>query len=828
MSLRSAFLIAAVVAVLTSAAFAVEAGRSTDFLITKWTTEQGLPQNTVTSIVQTSDGYIWLGTFGGLARFDGIRFTTFDATTTPNFRTNRVLSLHANPRGGLWVGTDTGEVYLINGNTLVEFESGLDFTRKAVWGIEEDGLGNLFVSSTAGIETVALDENGWPVTGSSKILTRGDGYKLFRDRNERVWAPSQGNILLLDRSGITPITSLGYSLPLGGYDLAFSDEGALFVSAWASIGEASPSRYREILAVDNSINRTGSMIAFAEGRVWFQQAHELYEINGFQIISHDLSNYVQQGTRSIFSDSEGNLWLGTETEGLIRLTRRTLGSLATELGRDLTGLFAIAQQPDGTIWFTGTHLRGMKGDNIRTVSAVSDKTPFPTIQTLAIDPDGNLFAGGRLGLYRLEGDRLRPFPALSDRHVQSLFFDKNGVLWIGTETGLVVMSDDKLSFIDEASGLPANSVHFITQTSDGVIWIGTKNGIAKVDNATLEMVRVDENLIGYFVRDILEAADGSMWIGTYGGGLKRIKDGQVSSVSRANGLPNNFISKILVADDGKFWILSNFGIFVVTLDELNRVADGSASILGGAIYSMADGMTSSEASGGHQPAGMKAMDGRLWFPMIDDLVSIDPKKIATVSPRVVIENAFSRIGKQPEINVPLSYDTSKQLEIGEGVRNLEIEYAGLSFSNPEALRYVYKLEGLDTDWIDAGNRRTAFYPYLPPGTYHFVVRALSANGVWSETASMQVRVAEYFWESRWFASMVFIVVAGLLGLVFWNRLRHLRERQERRAEFARQIIFASEQERRRIATDLHDGLSQNLLLVKNWARLAIEKSDIGQ
>lgn len=210
--------------------------------------------------------------------------------------------------------------------------------------------------------------------------------------------------------------------------------------------------------------------------------------------------------------------------------------------------------------------------------------------------------------------------------------------------------------------------------------------------------------------------------------------------------------------------------------------------------------------------------------MIDDLVSIDPKKIATVSPRVVIENAFSRIGKQTEINVPLSYDTSKQLEIGEGVRNLEIEYAGLSFTNPEALRYVYKLEGLDTDWIDAGNRRTAFYPYLPPGTYHFVVRALSANGVWSETASMQVRVAEYFWESRWFASMVFIVVAGLLGLVFWNRLRHLRERQERRAEFARQIIFASEQERRRIATDLHDGLSQNLLLVKNWARLAIEKA----
>lgn len=794
-----------------------------EFLVKKWTTEDGLPQNTVTAIVQTKDGYLWLGTFGGLARFDGIRFTTFDATNTPNFKKNRVLSLHDNPRGGLWVGTDSGEVYIVRGNRLEEFISGLEFARKAVWGIAEDPLGNLYISSDAGIEVYSLDEEGWPVPGSGRVLARGQGFELFLDRNGRTWAKYDGDFVLLSSTTITSISSLGYIVPPGLHDLTFDEKGRLFVAASTTLGEAGLDRYREILSLNSVTFRAGPAIAFADGQILFQQANELYVIAGTEITVHDLGDYVRLGSRAIFQDNDGIFWLATQTDGLVRLERKKIGSMASVIGRKLNGVYSVIEDGDGTVWFTGEQLTGFKGGDIRTVSKVADGRPFPVLRSLAVGPDGQLWAGGMLGLYRLDNDELVPVPGFDDRHVQALFFDKRGDLFVGTETGLIIRQGEQLK-IPDTTDRQAWEVHFVTQALDGTIWIGTEKGIKRLDGANLGVMDEISDFSDDFVRDIVQSADGAMWLGTYGGGLKRFKDGKVSTLTRSNGLPNNFISRILVADDGKFWILSNNGMFAATRAELDSVADGATNLVGGAVFGKADGMTSSEANGGHQPAGTKTADGRLWFVMIDDLVWIDPNYEIAERPRVLIENATSRKGSEDENFVPIGFDTSTGLEVLDQMRNLQIDYTALSFSKPESIRFVYKLEGLDPDWIDAQGRRSAFYPYLPPGDYQFLVKAISADGVWSEAAGFRIRVAAQFWETRWFASLLFILALCLISFLFWNRLRQLRAGQRRKVEFARQLIVAGETERRRIAADLHDGLTQNLLLIKNWASIAREKA----
>jgi len=771
---------------------AVPRGNSDDFLISKWTTENGLPQNTVTSITQTSDGYLWLGTFGGLARFDGIHFTVFDATNTPNFKANRVLAVQRNSKEGLWVGTDSGLVYMVRGNELTEFDSGLEFDRTAVWGIEQDSQNILYISSTSGIESFLLDEAGWPVAGSGRVLARGEAYSLYKDRNGRVWAKLGGDIILLDQSEVTNISSLGYKLPLSTYEIAFDESGRLFAAASATLGEVSVNRYREVLSLDYTIHRSGSSIAYADGRIWFQQANELYEIAGTELTVHDLGDYVRTGSRAIFEDNERNIWIATQTDGLVRISHRKIRSMATVLSKDLTGVYSVAEDASKTIWFTGNRLSGVKENQTRSISRVPDGGTFPTLKTLVVDRQDRLWAGGILGLYYLEHEELIPVPEFSKLHVQSLFTGKNGDLWIGTETGLYVRRGEEVFNIFQDTGSTYKSIHYITQDSGGTLWVGTKSGMARVNADSLKMEPGPDAFAGDFVRDIIPLDDGTMWVGTYGAGLKRFKDGEVATLSTANGLPNNFISRILVVGDGKFWILTNVGIFVVTREELEKVADGSAGLLGGAAYGVSDGMRSSEANGGHQPAGIRSSDGRLWFPMIDDLVSIDPKEISDLPPQVIIENALSRIGERAVTGLPLKFDNSKGIDIDYGVRNLEIQYSGISLTKPEAVRYVYRLEGLDADWVFAGDRRTAFYPYLPAGNYHFFVRAISADGVWSEVTGIEIRVAEHFWESRWFASIIFAGLLAIAALIFWWRFSHLKERQFRKEQFARQLINAGE------------------------------------
>lgn len=797
-----------------------------DYLVSKWTTSEGLPQNTVTAIVQTRDGYLWLGTFGGLARFDGVKFTVFDSTNTPGFAANRVLSLYVDSLDRLWIGTDSGEVYFVAGGQLFEFASGSAAERRQVWGINEDASGSIFISSVGGIESFKPNNVGQAEQETYKILLKINSYGLFRDAHRRVWAKLDTGVVLLDEQTVTSGESLGVEFPASVFDMAFDSKGDAIVGASLSLGTIAEGNYSEISKLDPSVHRDGFAVAAIDDSFWFQQTDELLKIGRTETIKYRLSDFVVQGSRTMLRDSEGNIWLATQADGLVRLKAKTLGSVTEMLGRDALLVYSVVEDLDGAIWLAGTALYKIVGDRIQVIDRVIGQSGFPRLQSVAVDSKNRLWAGGQIGLYRMEDRGLVPIEAFGNDNIQALFFDRDDNMWIGTEHGLARYSAGSIIRFSTDNGLVSPRVHVIKQAGDGSIWIGTSRGVSRFFNGTFSNITSQQDLPNEYVRDIVEDVNGDIWFATYGGGLIRYKDGRFASVTRTNGLLNNFVSRLIIDDEGHFWALTNLGVFCTTREELNRVADGANNLLGGAVYDVSDGMKTSEGNGGHQPAGYLARDGRLWFPMISDVVSIDPKSFGHEPPKIIIENAKSLDKTESQPSLPLRFNVGELLKVETGLRNLQIEYTGLSYSKPEAIRFVYKLEGLDTDWIDAGTRRTAFYPFLPAGDYTFLVRAQSANGTWSTaTASLAIRVEPKFYETWWFALIAVISVIMIAAYIYLDRVRSLDAKRLEQIRFSRELIKAGEVERARIAKEIHDGISQNLLVIKNWARTGQDSTD---
>ena len=799
------------------------ADKADQFLIKRWSTEDGVPQNTVTSIVQTRDGYIWIGTFGGLARFDGIRFTVFDSATVPILTSSRILSLFEDSHGTLWIGAETGEVYTLRNRKFEALASAPDYKRAPVWGFGEDPSGHLVIAAASGLERLALDESGAVIPGSIEVLTREGVYGISKDPSGTLWARYAKEVRAVEGRELVPSASKGFPLPMiNPLKMTFARDGRAFVGSPTTLGISENGTYNEVMHLSAEVHHNNFSLATKDGTLWYQQADELIEIREGQLIHHDLKGYVTSGSRAMFFDNQDNLWIATELDGLVRLTLRKIELVSDFTDLEISGIFSTAADTQGTVWLGGPQLFKVKDKGVTQLTQLDRAGSF--IRTLAVDKNDVLWVAGTNGIYKMESEKLVhiPEPRLPPSEINSIFFDRAGTLWLGSVSGLRGLDPNgELSEYNTKNGLVDNDVRFITQTRDGALWIGTVRGLSKFKDGTFENITVKDGLPSGFVRDIYEDQDGTIWLGTYGGGIVRMRGKEMVAITRSDGLPNNFISRILVDDSGKFWILSNRGIFAVDRTELNQVADGTKANVIGSIYGLSDGMPSSEASGGHQPAGIKTRDGKLWFPMLKDVVMIDPTKSTPLPPGVQIELATSRSTSTDPIVSSDLFDSNAAFGVPSDERNLEIQYTGLDFTKPEELRFFYKLDGLENEWIDAGTRRTAFYPYLPAGDYTFQVKALNASGVWSDrTASLKISVGQRFWETRWFTILAFAVVIGIAGLVFLARNRRLKERTEVQREFSRRLLYTHETERQRIATELHDGLGQNLLLIKNWASLA--------
>lgn len=762
--------------------------RDVRYLHHTWTTEDGLPQNSVTTILQTRDGYLWLGTFGGLARFDGIKFTVFDPNNSPGLQGNRILSLFEDRAGNLWIGTAHNGLsrYAQGRFTTWTIKDGLPDDQ--VKGITEDQDGALWLMTRRGLARYADGKFSVPL---KEDMSQGDSIWLLRaTRDGSIWMTTRSGLVRYRNGAFTTYESSEDRPLVPALDLQETSDGSFWVASHRGLFRFRDERFTTFATYKFKYQSSvpayhepqDNLVYFIfedqEGKTCFLTPHGISRFDGEKIVSFrkvsGLKNIFrdEEWVRSFIRDREGNLWVGNIGLGLHRYKEAPIVSYAAEDGLSDLGFEAILGDVEGNLWMGGNQFFKRSGNEFTRLG------DWKFVRSILRDRKGDLWLGVQEGAYRFPNARITSpetsqnlLPRLA---VHAIYEDREGKLWLGAESspsftgGLFLYKDDTFVPYRTTEGLVYNDVRFIAEDRNGALWIGTTGGLSRFKDGRFTNYTVANGLSHNNIRAIQIEEDGTIWLGTYGGGLNRFKDGRFLPITKKDGLFDNIVSRILKDDRGNFWMSSNRGLYRVSLQELNDFADGKIKSVTSIAYGIDDGMKSSETNGGNQPAGWKTADGRLWFPTLRGVAVVDPNQINSLPPPVAVEQLFVDAA-------PLDLYASVVAPPGDG--NLEIHYTSLSLTTPEKARFKYRLEGYDADWIDAGDRRIAYYTGVSPGRYTFRVIAANGDGIWNETgAKVEFYLQPHFYQAWWFYGLCGLVTGLLAFAAYRLRVRRLVQR----------------------------------------------------
>ena len=777
------------------------------YFVRSWKTDSGLPGNVVTAIVQTRDGYLWVGTYGGLARFDGVRFTVFNTANTPELQSDRITSLYEDAQGILWIGHERGDLTSYRDG---KFES---------LGIQESGVRRK-------ISAINADENGdiWMLNDDGTLerirdgltcsLPNNDGVALMKQASSgQLWVVSGGRMAPLKNGQLIPLPTT--SDPVGSYVLGIcpSHDGQLWVASDALVRKWDGRVWTENLGSNPRSSSFSTMLQTRSGGVALGTVDSgLYLLYSNQPAQHfcHTNGFPNDWIRCLIEDREGTLWMGAGSEGLVALCPSKVETISPpDQWQGCVPLSATADGENG-IWV------GTEGAGLYHLKSSGDWEHFGTsagfanlfVWCVSEDDSNRLWAGTwGGGVYVEQGDHFVTPAELKNviLPMTSMLQARDGVTWIGTASGLLRYQAGTVKKYGESDGLKLPDVRAIAEDKDGTIWFGmVGGGLGRLQNGKIKQYFKGDGLSNDYLICLHEDTNGALWIGTDGGGLCRLKNGHFSKINSAEKLPSNSINGIEEDGRGNFWISSNNGIFRVPQQQLNDCADGKTNAVDCLVYGLGDGMPSLQCSGGMQPSLCRTADGRLWFPTSAGIVVINPDsiKINHQPPPVVIEEIVAN-GR----TIADSPQEKQNLRIPPGLQRFEFHFTGLSFVAPRKMQFQYRLEGWEKEWQDAGGKRVAEYSYIPPGKYTFQVRASNSDGVWNDAgASLAFTLLPHFWQTYWFRAFAMLattaLVAGSGWLISRRRMRAKLERIERQQ--------AVERERTRIAKDIHDHLGANL------------------
>jgi signal transduction histidine kinase/ligand-binding sensor domain-containing protein len=802
---------------------------SAQYHIDSWTTENGLPQNVVKDACQTPDGYLWLATMDGLVRFDGVRFVVFNRANTPGILGNRYTSLYCTSRGEFWAGTESSGVTRYRQGSFTTYTTEQGLPSNDVPGVTGDGSGQIWVLAHTSVVRWNEAESRFVELPSEKSK-----YSHFSNSDERFgfWGINGDDLRLFVRGKV-----LHYLLPrewpretlttasqdLSGNIWLASPDGRLAKLSgghWSKIIRTSGGETRLPLPGD-----LASTYRDSRGNLW-NIAVAPDPVTGLRrYLSLPSGGWSQRiAFNSFFEDREGSVWLPTNGQGLYRIRKQAISIFSKEDGLPDRNIYPINQDRAGAIWI-GTWEGGLvrlSGGKLKTFS-IADGLLSRRINSISEDRDGVLWVATPAGLQRMRNGRfeLVQNETQGSGEVRAIHQDREGTLWLGTGQGLVRCRNGNWSVITAKDGLATDDVRVIINGRAGNLWIGGYGGLTSLDRGQLRRWTEANGLPSNSIRSLYEDRDGVLWIGTYDGGLGRLQKGRLTRYTVREGLFNNGVFQILEDSRGYLWMTCNRGIYRVSKSELNQFAVGQRRVISSIAYGKSDGMRNAECNGGLSPAGIRTRNGELWFPTQDGVAVIDPDRVtANLRPPPVAIESISVDGEPAE--------SGKPLRIPPGRQNLQIDYTALSLLNSEQIKFKYKLQSLDRDWVDAGTRRTAYYSHLPPGNYVFTVIAANSDGVWNmDGKSVPVLVLPPFYRTWWFMTLASLLVAGAVVLAWQYRVTQLQHANALQQAFSRQLINSQEQERKRIASELHDSLGQHLVVIKNLVLVSLNngKSD---
>ena len=769
-----------------------------------WQADDGLPQNSVFAIAQTRDGYLWVGTKEGLARFDGVRFAALDEDAPAELKQGWITALCAAGDGSLWIGCD--------GYGLARLKDG-KFTRFS----EADGL----LSNQ--IRCLLEGRDGALWIGSESGLTRcRDGqFKNFTEKNNLAANSVRG--LCLDRHGDLRIATMRGLCRLDKEDtistinikLGRPENSLKFVCKdhegrlWAGSSDALNAVEDETITVYGVGDGLPDHVVTCaledrEGQLWVGTYRGLTRmVNGRFVPRPNREGVFSERITTLFEDREGDIWAGTE-DGLYALSPARFIPYTTQQGLSRNNAMSVLEDRSGTLWIGtwGGGLNRMEGEAIAPYRLGSG--PNEDL-VLALDEarDGTLWVGldHGAGLYRIkDGQRtlLTQQAGLLDAAIRAVHEDRHGTVWIGTSRGLNMYQRDAFQTYTAANGLAGNFVWAILEDHAGNIWIGTDAGLSRWEGGHFTSFTTREGLSHNNVDALYEDAEHVLWIGTRGGGLNRYQGGKFTAYTTRDGLFNDEVYEIVEDDFGYFWMSCRKGVFRVSRKELEPSGRQAGKPLACTAFGRADGMASIQCNGVAKPAGWKAADGRLWFPTIRGVVVVEPRiKTNERPPPVYIEDVLAN--GQPLQTNSLAASQSLSLTVPPGHGGIEIRYTALSFQAPRKNRFRYFLEGVDAGWVDAGGRRAATYNNLAPGHYRFRVVGSNNDGVWNdEGAVLSLVLVPHYWQTLWFKVAVGAIAGLLLALLYRARVTRLRDIERLRVQ---------------IAANLHDDVGSRLTKV---------------
>lgn len=794
-----------------------------------WTVDDGLPQNVIVAIHHASDGYLWVVTLDGVARFDGARFTVFNRSRTPGIENNRFTSLYEDGQGDLWLGTEGGLVTRYTGGRFVSLGPEHGLLTGGVGGFTSDDVGNLWAHTGGTIRK-------W--LPSAERFEEVPSPEVNRPFAPMVWG-SRGGFWSTSEQGLVTFVAGRWSdrrLPAGLADrvhyVGQSSDGAIwiagpdFVGRLAPEGSGSGDEALEIWPLaKRDPSRPGPDITWRDGhgQVWTLAVGERLR----QSLTLSIAGEPETVTfTSLHEDRQGNLWLGTDGRGLYRVRRQAISVYSQPQGLVARNVYPIFQDRSGAIWI-GAWTGGLSRfkDGSFTNYTIRDALGWGAVTAITEDREGRLWLGGPAGVQTFYRGRFAEVPLpldTADPTVYAIHEDSSGAMWFGTDLGVIQLKDGEATRFTSADGLAGNSVRVIIGAAAGGLWLGGAGGLTRYQDGRFTPVAGPDGQPMTMVRALYEDSDGVLWIGTYDNGLGRLEHGRMVRLTSRDGLFNDGVFQILEDDRGFLWMSSNRGIHRVAKDEVAEFAAGRRAEVTSIAYGKNDGLLNAECNGGQWPAGIRADDGRLWFPTQDGVAVIDPSETVANprAPPVVIESV--RIDREPVD--PAAFD--RPIAIGPGRRAIEIEYTGLDLTDPERVRFRYRLSDLDEQWNDAGTRRTAYYSHVPPGRYTFSVIAANSDGVWSaEPARLQIVVEPPFYRATWFLALVALGAIAAALAAHDVRVRRLKRADAAQRAFSRQLIESQERERKRIAAELHDSLGQSLAIIKNRALLSLSTPD---
>jgi ligand-binding sensor domain-containing protein/signal transduction histidine kinase len=821
---------------LTAVAADISPRPAAHYSIKTWDSEDGLPQKTVIAMTQTRDGYLWAGTLAGLARFDGVRFTTFNEGNTPEFTSDEIIRLFEDSHGNLWIGTRTAGIYVVMAGKVKRVKIGPGERLGRLMSICEDSQGAIWLYTDQG-ELCQYLNGVVTATGPSNDQAQ---YRAVIVEGDYLWVGSDRSLAAIGPlpSGRVAGFPLAHEMRVGKLDfLLASRSGGFWRLADKRIQKWKGSQLERdlggypwspgVLVTAACEDRDGQLVVGTDGDgvFWFDaEGH-------FSRLTTELPTTQ---ILSLVADKEGSLWIGTNGRGLVRARPQVFEVFEPSRGITVNSVFEDGQ---GGVWVgyqaqRVDHLSNGKLEVLTDLQGSSISANFAPklyVRAVFVDHQGQVWAGtDATGLLQKRGGRFLPAPGFANlpSGISLIFEDRTNRLWVGGLLGLAHWQGDgwKQNRIRDASA--PEDVRAMAEDREGNLWVGTQGGgLSRLRNGQWTSFGQTNGLPSDNVLSLYVDQADVLWAGT-GRGLARLRNGVCFSYAGRLDFPSAKIGYLLEDALGYLWLGSSTGLTRVRKQDLNEVAAEKRKSLVIRSYGKADGLPNSECTQSSlgQPAACRTRDGILWFPTIGGLVTVNPSLLTrnTNPPPVVIEAV--KLGGQMLSTNSLGAPPPRAVTVPAGKAGLEIAFTSLNLAAPDKGLFRYQLVNHEPGWTEVdANTRFARYPKLPPGDYQFQVTACNEDGVWNPAAaSLAVTVQPAFWQTRSFTAVVALCLLGMIvGSVYYVSTQKL----QRQLAVLRQQE-ALEKERGRIARDLHDQLGANLTQVALLGEMAEADKDL--